>query len=153
MSCWEVEEPRGTPLPTALWLPSGKSQGWQSWKEAPIPNNSPLGHRVEEWGVGHPLWPRPPSRPRPTSYPAALRLAHRTHPRRPPLPGPPPAHTLSHSTGSVDGMPVVCLAPYRPEDTVGMMHTGPFLMRLEGRDPKVAKKNTRIWGYRQGKRA
>jgi len=34
-----------------------------------------------------------------------------------------------------------------------MMHTGPFLRRLEGRDPKVAKKNTRIWGYRQGKRA
>ena len=55
VSCWEVEEPRGMPLPTALWLLSGKSQGWQSWKEAPIPNNSPLGHRVEEWGVGHPL--------------------------------------------------------------------------------------------------
>ena len=43
------------PLPTALWLLSGKSQGWRSWKEAPIPNNTPLGHRVEVWGVGHPL--------------------------------------------------------------------------------------------------
>lgn len=43
----------------------------------------------------------------------------------------------------------MCLAPSRPEDTVGMMHTGPFLMRLVGRDPKVSQKNTRIWGYRQ----
>ena len=37
----------------------------------------------------------------------------------------------------VDGVPAVCLVPPRPEDTVGTVYTGPFLMRLEGRDPKV----------------